>query len=98
MHKKCNQKPRRPIEMGKLAQVVYQINPDSEYGNWITVLMVIFNESGGSDEGFNLADHWSSEGHEKYKGTKDVLAHWRHFKPNHPNPARLGSLIRMLGK
>jgi hypothetical protein len=28
MHKKCNQKPRRPIEMGKLAQVVYQINPE----------------------------------------------------------------------
>ena len=53
MHKKCNQKPRRPIEMGKLAQVVYQINPDSEYGNWITVLMVIFNESGGSDEGLS---------------------------------------------
>ncbi|MBL0351596.1 MAG: PriCT-2 domain-containing protein [Dechloromonas sp.] len=92
-----NFQQKRPYcDMGKLTSLVYQINADSEYGTWITVLMVIFNETDGSDEGFELADRWSSEGYEKYKGTKDVWAHWRHIKPDHPNPARLGSLIRLV--
>jgi len=90
------QQKRRYCDMGKLTSLVYQINADSDYGTWIRVLMIIFNETGGSDEGFELADQWSSGGHEKYKGTQDVLAYWRHFKLDHPNPARLGSLVRMI--
>ena len=95
---KHNQKPRRSIDIDALAKYVYQIDPDSEYGTWITVLMVIFNETGNSDEGFQLADRWSSEGYEKYKGTKDVWSHWRYFKLDHPKPARLGTLIRLIEK
>lgn len=98
MNKFQSQKQRRRIDISTLQEYVYQVDPDSDYGTWIIVLMVIFNETGNSDEGFELADSWSSEGYEKYKGTKDVWNHWRHFKPDHPNPARLGTLIRMAEK
>ncbi|NJD24549.1 MAG: hypothetical protein FIB06_03985 [Betaproteobacteria bacterium] len=98
MSKLQSQKRRRQTDISRLQEYVYRIDPDSDYGTWITVLMVIFNETGNTEEGFQLADRWSSEGHEKYKGTKDVWSHWRHFKLDHPKPARLGTLIRMVEK
>ena len=60
-----SKKQRRHTDISTLREFVYQIDPDSEYGTWITVLMVIFNETGNSEEGFQLADRWSSEGYEK---------------------------------
>ena len=39
-------------------------------------------------------DDWSSKG-DKYLGTKDVRSTWNCFKPSHPNPVRIGTLIRM---
>ena len=93
-----SKKQRRHTDISTLREFVYQIDPDSEYGTWITVLMVIFNETRGSDEGFELADQWSSGGYEKYKDTKDVWSHWRYFRLDHPNPARLCTLIRIVEK
>lgn len=78
----------------KLAVQLSQIDPDVGYGDWMRALMVIFYETGGSEEGFELADEWSSGGC-KYRGTKDVRSTWRGFKPDYPNPVRMGTLIRM---
>jgi hypothetical protein len=78
----------------KLAQQLARIDPDIGYCDWIQALMVIFNETRGSEEGFELADDWSSAG-AKYRGTKDIRSKWRHFKLDHPNPVRFASLIRI---
>lgn len=80
--------------IAKLAVVLNQIDPDVHYEDWMRALMVIFYETGGSEEGFALADEWSSGG-SKYRGTKDVRSTWRGFKPDYPNPVRMGTLIRM---
>jgi len=80
----------------KIYALLKYIDPDVHYGDWIRVLMVIYNESNGSEAGFELADVWSSQGY-KYKGEKDVRKYWRNFKPNHTNPVRMGTLIKMAG-
>lgn len=80
--------------LSKLPPLLDKIDPDIHYGDWVRVLMAIYYETGGSEEGFDLADTWSSKGG-KYLGTKDVRSTWRSFKPNHPNPIRIGTLVRM---
>lgn len=80
--------------IAKLAVLLNQIDPDVGYDDWVRALMVIFYETRGSDEGFELADAWSSKGG-KYGGTKDVRSKWRCFRHDHPNPVRIGTLIRM---
>jgi len=79
----------------KISELLQYIDPDVHYAEWIRVLMVIFNETGGSETGFELADAWSSNGY-KYKGEKDVRARWRCFKPHIANPVKMGTLVRMV--
>ena len=79
----------------KLASLLEHIDPDCCYDNWIRVLMVIFNETRDSEEGFELADEWSSNG-VKYRGTDDVRSTWRYFDLNHPKPVGVATLVRMI--
>lgn len=69
--------------LDEISDVLEQIDPDIGYGDWIQVLMAIFNLTRNSAAGFELADAWSSGG-QKYKGTKDVRRAWRYFKLDHP--------------
>ena len=80
--------------IAKVPSLLTQISPDVCYDHWMRVLMAIYYETDGSEDGFELADDWSSKG-DKYLGTKDVRSTWNCFKPNHPNPVRIGTLIRM---
>lgn len=82
------------LKLAKIITLLDRIDPDCSYGEWIRVLMGIFHESRGSEEGFNIADDWSSQG-DKYKGTKDVRASWRSFKADHPNPITIATLAKM---
>jgi hypothetical protein len=70
------------------------IDPDSGYDDWRNVLMAVFKETNGGDEGLALVDAWSSKG-DKYKGTKDIEAKWRSFRLDTPNPVTIGTLIKM---
>ena len=84
-------------EEGTLSQLRYQldqIDPDTDYGNWIKALMVIFHETNGSDAGLALADEWSSRGR-KYRNFRDIEYRWNHFDISYPNPVRMGTLVRM---
>ena len=78
----------------KISKLLQDIDPDVHYGEWIRVLMVIFNETGGAEAGFELAYAWSSNGF-KYKGEKDVRSKWRGFKLGIANPLKMGTLVRM---
>lgn len=82
-------------KLERLPPLLDQLDADMSYGSWLTVLMAIYNESGGSEEGFELANQWSSTGYLKYKGEKDVRNTWRYFKPNHSRPITIGTLYRM---
>ncbi len=81
-------------KLQEIASLLEQINPDCGYGKWIAVLMVVFNETHGSEEGFELVDQWSSPGR-TYRGTKDVWKYWSRFHLNHKKPLRMGTLIRL---
>ena len=78
----------------KLRSVLADIDPGVGYCDWIVALMVIFNETGGSEAGLLLADEWSQGGH-NYRGFHDVESRWNRFKLSHKKPLRMGSLIRL---
>jgi hypothetical protein len=56
--------------------------------------MAIFHESKGSDEGFYIANEWSSKGR-KYKGHHEVSYKWGTFKLNTKHPVTIGTLVMM---
>ena len=71
------------------------IDPDQGYDDWLKVLAAIFNETKDSEYGLEIAIAWSSKG-KKYKGEKEIEAKWHSFSLNHPRPAGLGTLIKMV--
>jgi hypothetical protein len=87
-------KESRGINLSRLETLLDQIDPDSCYPEWLRVLMAIFNESKGSEEGFNLANEWSSNGG-SYKGEKEIRNKWRSFSLDTPNPITIATLYKM---
>lgn len=77
-----------------LSELLAYIDPGSGYEDWLHVLMAIFHETGGSDDGLELADGWSSKG-ANYAGRKDVEVKWRSFTSGHSRPVTVASLIYM---
>ena len=75
-----------------LSEWVYQIDPDVCHNDWFHALAAIHYETFGSEEGFQLADTWSSKGR-KYRGTRDVRATWQRIRRDLKKPITLGSLI-----
>lgn len=85
----------RDGRLPQLRVVLAHIDPDRGYDYWLRVGAVIFNETGGSNDGLDLFDTWSSKGG-KYRGTREIEYKWNSFDPDHPNPARLGTLRWMI--
>ena len=81
----------------KLPAVLDQLDPSVGYGDWIRILMAIYYESDGSEDGFELADEWSSKG-TNYMGTKDVRAKWRCLRHDVTKPVTIGTLIWMANR
>lgn len=79
-------------DVATVAQLLAYIDPDCGYDDWLHVLMAIFNATGGSDSGLELADGWSKKG-ESYEGRKQVEAKWRSFSLEVSNPVTVGTLI-----
>jgi hypothetical protein len=91
--------PKRFMEVGKnrldiLDALLYCLDPDCCYLDWIRIGMAIFYETGGSDEGLTIFDDWSSDGM-KYRGIGETRKKWRSFRLDVPHPVTIGSLIRM---
>jgi hypothetical protein len=80
--------------LAKLPALLDHIDPDVSYPDWFSVLAAIHHETEGSEEGFELADAWSSGG-KSYKGTGDVRRQWSHIKGGLRKPITLGTLIHM---
>lgn len=92
--------PRTPTEpsnegLSQLNALLDHIAPDGGYDDWMRVLMAIFFESGGSVEGLELADAWSSTG-EKYKSSAEISCKWSSFRLDHPNPITIATLKKMV--
>lgn len=62
---------------------------------WVAKLAAIFNATGGSERGFDLADAWSKKGGKgKYKNREDVEVPWRSFRKDYDKKATIGGLIK----
>lgn len=83
------------VSTALLRAILKAIDPDITYCDWFLVGAVIFNETGGSEEGYELFDTWSSDG-DKYSGEADTRGIWSCYSFDHPALARIGTLIWML--
>jgi hypothetical protein len=71
------------------------LDPDLGYDDWLRVIMAMFTETGGSEEGFEIVLNWSSKGH-KFKGENDVRKVWKHLRVDIDRPVTMGTLIKMV--
>lgn len=78
----------------KLQVLLNSIDPDCGYEDWRNVLMAVFHETQGSDDGLAQVDAWSCKG-KKYKGTKDIETKWKSFRLDVERPVTIGTLIKM---
>ncbi len=81
LHERDDQKEKVSVEYDaeELEHLLLSIDADEDYNTWLHVGMAIHDATGGSDEGLDVWDRWSSSG-EKYKGIKDLIPHWRSFR------------------
>lgn len=84
----------RAPDFSSIEALLVKIDPDVTYPQWLRVLMAIFNESKGSEEGFNIANDWSSNGM-KYKGEREIRTKWRSFRLDAPNRVTIATLYKM---
>jgi len=82
-------------DLVQLIALLDHIEPSSGYDTWLRVLMAIFNETGGSMEGMELADAWSRMG-SNYQCSREISAKWKSFRLDHPNPVTIASLKKMV--
>ncbi len=81
-------------DVARIVALIPYLKPDCGYRDWLNVLMAIFHETGGSEEGFDLADAWSSAG-KTYKGAKEIRVKWNSFKSATSNPITIATLVKM---
>lgn len=80
--------------LGRLRALLERISPDCGYEDWLRVLMAIYHETGGSADGFDLADAWSSGG-KSYAGEKDIRTKWNSFKSGKGSPITVATIVKM---
>jgi len=89
----CDTPTEGSIRLLRLA--LDRLDADFGYDDWFKVCAIVFNVTGGSDEGYEIFDKWSSAG-QKYKGADETLAKWRACTHGHPHPVGMGTLARLV--
>ena len=82
-------------DLSQIAELLDQIDPDLTYGEWLRVVMGVYHETGGSEDGFELVDAWCSKGH-KYGGTRGTRYKWNSFSLDSEPLVTMGTLIWMV--
>ncbi len=66
-------------ESSELTQLIEKLDPDCDYNQWLKIGMALHDATGGSREGIEIWDNWSSDG-SKYINKRDLVPHWRSFR------------------
>lgn len=80
---------------GEVEELLTYISPDSQYDDWLAVLMALHDRYSGSGEGLALADRWSASGSKYRKG--EVAAKWAGFKRTGVSWATIPAMARQGG-
>lgn len=67
--------PTLDISLADVAETLQKISPDLPYEEWAKVGMGVHQQTGGTDEGFDIWHRWSQQG-AKYSSEKDCRSHW----------------------
>lgn len=84
------------VKLNQIEALLKHIRPDGGYEDWLHVLMALYHETQGSEDGLALADRWSRQG-SSYKGEKEIETKWRSFRLDEANPVTKGTLIKLAG-
>ncbi|MEQ9444753.1 MAG: PriCT-2 domain-containing protein, partial [Rhodospirillaceae bacterium] len=84
-------------DTGELHTLLFQVDPDSGYDDWLHCLMAVFHETDGSAEGLELVNEWSKKGG-KYNGRAELETKWKSFRTDTGNPVTIASLVRLAQK
>lgn len=85
----------RVFSNAEVRALISHIDPDADHNDWVKVLMAVHHITNGNEEGFDIANQWSSRG-SKYKGTREIRSKWRSFKSDRPNRYNIGTIINMV--
>lgn len=95
--------PRAPLDPSELSEraeilsfLAARIDNDGagmEYDTWLRVLMGIHHETGGSDEGLQVALEFSSRSDKCDEALTEYK--FRSFSPDHPTPVTMGTVEKM---
>ena len=94
--------PREPSSAERLGltpeqvrRAVERLDPDMGFEHWLRVGMALHHELG--PQGLDVWDEWSSRG-TKYRGTDNLLTHWRTFgRGRNGTPVTMRTIGKMLG-
>lgn len=78
-----------------LRAMINEFNPDDEYDDWTSIMMILHHETQGSSLGLELANEWSSQGC-LYEGFKEVAYKWNSFDNFSGVPLTEATLCMML--
>jgi len=78
-----------------LRGLIEHLDPDMDYPEWTKVIMAIHHETRGSEDGFALANSWSSRGN-KYKNASEIRTKWKSLKTHRAASFNIGTLINMV--
>ena len=90
-------KVKTDTNLSDLAELLEHVKPDAGYNDWVYTLMALHNATGGSDEGLDLADSWSSGG-DKYKGRQELELKWQSFAKGCDNPITISFITSQAAK
>ena len=79
----------------RLNEMLKHLDPDCGYRDWVNVLMATHHETGGSEQGFALANAWSGRG-QKYRGEAEIRIKWESFRNYAGTPITVGTIIKVL--
>jgi hypothetical protein len=83
------------VKVARMRALLEHIDPEEGYSAWLQVLMAIHHETGGSDEGLELADEWSSKGG-SYDGIRSIEQKWASFNAGSSTPVTMASLVAIV--
>jgi hypothetical protein len=79
-----------------LAAILLRLPAKCSYDEWFRVGAAVFNETRGSNDGFELFEIWSSSGGTQYGGTATTRKLWNSYKLDHSRPITIASLRLMV--
>lgn len=80
------------LPSSNLPVLIRSIDPDENYDLWVEIGMILYNETGGSEEGLRIYDNWSARG-PKYPGSASIRNKWNSFGHYQGKPKTLGTLL-----